>query len=98
MISTTELSMANAIAHGDDVGYAINFRCENCGHYLFQVLSASEKKGNRYEDVIIERTFYLKCVRCGSEEATRVMTIVPSWSGPCINRDTLPEWEPEGEE
>jgi len=91
-MSNRELSLANAIAHGEEIGYSIFFRCENCGYRLFHIIEVSEKKGNRSQDMIIERTFYLKCTRCGSEEATRVMTIVPSWSAPCIDRDKLPLW------
>ncbi len=93
-MSNRELSLANAIAHGEEIGYTIFFRCENCGHGLFQVIGATEKKSNHHEDIIIERNYYLKCTRCGSEEADRVMTIIPSWSAPLIDRDTLPVLNP----
>jgi hypothetical protein len=92
-----ELSLANAIAHGEEVGIRIFWKCENCGYDHFSLEhyreNFSEKIGNRHEDVIIERKFYLKCLRCGSEEANHVLTIVPSWSAPNIDRDKLPEWE-----
>ena len=90
-----ELSLANAIAHGEEIGYRISFYCENCHYDLFAVIESNQKIGNHHEDVIIERNYYLKCLRCGSEEATRVMTIVPSWSAPCIDRDKLPVWDSE---
>jgi len=93
MISTTELSLANVIAHGEEIGYRISYRCENCGHDLFQIVHAEQKIGNYHEDIIIRRDYYLKCTRCGSEEADSTMTIIPSWSGPRIDRDKLPKWE-----
>jgi YgiT-type zinc finger domain-containing protein len=92
VISRTEISLADALSHGETYGYRLTFKCENCGGDLFQIIEANEKKGNRHEDVIIERSYYLKCQYCGSEEADRVMTIVPSWSAPLIDRDSLPEW------
>jgi YgiT-type zinc finger domain-containing protein len=95
MISTTELSMANEIAHGGMGGFALSFYCENCRSQLFRVLEMKEKSGNRHQDIIIEKTYYLVCQRCGSEQMEHVLTIVPSWSGPCIDRDALPEWEGE---
>ena len=39
-----------------------------------------EKSGNRNQDVIIEKTYFLRCQRCGSEQMEHVLTIV-SWSG-----------------
>jgi len=92
-MSNRELSLANAIAHGEYMGFSISYHCENCGHRYFHIIEISEKIGNHFEDVIIERSYYLKCARCGSEEADKTMTIVPSWSGPCIDRDKLPKWE-----
>ena len=38
MISTTELSMANAIAHGGFGGFILQFCCENCQGRYFQIL------------------------------------------------------------
>jgi YgiT-type zinc finger domain-containing protein len=93
MISTTELSLANAITHGQEIGYRVSFHCENCGHDMFLLEHREEKIGNRNEDIIIERTFYLRCTQCGSEEANHNITIIPSWSGPRIDRDKLPKWE-----
>jgi len=92
-MSGRELSLANALAHGEYIGLPLLFRCENCGHHYFHILEFTEKIGNHSEDVIIERNYYLKCVRCGSEEADHVMTIVPSWSGPCIDRDKMQKWD-----
>jgi len=95
-ISTTDLSIANIIAHGEAVpGLTLTIYCENCGGQLFQVIDYREKKGNRDQDIIIEKTFYLKCQRCGSEQCEHFLTIVPSWSGPCIDRDALPKWREE---
>lgn len=91
-MSNRELSLANAIAHGEPYGCRLFFRCENCGNELFHIIRAEEKIGNHHEDVIIERSYYLRCQRCGSEEADRVMTVVPSWSGPNIDREKLPRW------
>ena len=98
MISTTELSMANAVAHGGFVeGSVYALYCENCGNRYFRILEMREKSGNRNQDVIIEKTYFLRCQRCGSEQMEHVLTIVPSWSGPCIDRDALPVWEGEEE-
>jgi hypothetical protein len=94
-MSNRELSLANALAHGDEFGATLSFHCENCGYSVFHLIHFDEKKGTRNEDVIIERTFYLKCLRCGSEEADRVLTIVPSWSAPFIDRDKLTDWRDE---
>ena len=63
----------------------------------FRILEMREKTGNRNQDAIIEKTYFLQCQRCGSEQMEHVLTIVPSWSGPCIDRDALPIWEGEGE-
>ena len=71
--------------------------CENCGNRYFRILEMREKSGNRNQDVIIEKTYFLRCQRCGSEQMEHVLTIVPSWSGPCIDRDALPVWEGEEE-
>jgi len=96
MISTTDLTIANIIAHDEGTpGLSLTFYCENCGGRLFRVIDMREKKGNRNEDVIIDKTFFLKCQRCGSEQCEHVLTIVPSWSGPHIDRDALPKWEEE---
>jgi len=92
-MSNRELSLANAIAHGEILGYHIFFHCENCGNSLFEVKHYKEKKGERNQDIIIEREYYLKCTHCGSEECDRLMTIIPSWSAPNINRDTMEKWE-----
>ena len=97
MISTTELSMANAVAHGGFGGFILQFYCENCGNRYFRILEMREKSGNRNQDVIIEKTYFLRCQRCGSEQTEHVLTIVPRWSGPCIDRDALPTWEGEEE-
>ncbi|MFA6364239.1 hypothetical protein [Methanoregula sp.] len=96
MISTTDLTIANIIAHDKGIpGLVLTFYCENCGGRLFRVIDSKEKMGSRNEDVIIEKTFFLKCQRCGSEQCEHTLTIVPSWSGPCIDRDALPIWEGE---
>ena len=71
--------------------------CENCGNRYFRILEMREKSGNRHQDVIIEKTFFLRCQRCGSEQMEHGLTIVPSWSGPCIDRDAMPVWEGEEE-
>ena len=92
MISRTELALADALSHGEIYGYRLTFKCENCGGDLFQVVGSNEKKGNCHDDVIIERDYYLKCQYCGSEEASHVITVVPSWSAPRIERDALPDW------
>ena len=68
-----ELSLANALAHGEKCGYRIRFLCENCQADLFEIQNFEEKKGNRHEDVIIERNYYLRCVECGSEEVYKVI-------------------------
>jgi hypothetical protein len=97
-MSNRELSLANEIAHGGTVGYTLSFYCENCKARYFQILHAEEKIGNRHEDIIIEKKYYLKCQECGSEQAENVITIVPSWSGPRIDRDKLPVWRKGWEE
>lgn len=90
-----DLAIANHIAHGGEAGYAIGFYCENCHGGIFHILEMREKIGNRNQDVIIEKTFFLQCQRCGSEQMEHTLTIVPSWSGPNINREKLPVWEGE---
>lgn len=90
-----ELALANAIAHGEFMGHTVMFGCENCHYHYFELVDFKQKISNRHEDVIIERQFYLRCARCGSEEGTKVLTIVPSWSAPNIDRDKLPEWRGE---
>jgi YgiT-type zinc finger domain-containing protein len=95
-ISTTDLSIANIIAHGEGIpGLTLTIHCENCGGQLFQIVDSREKKGNRNQDIVIEKVFFLKCQRCGSEQCEHALTIVPSWSGVNIDRDTLPVWEEE---
>ena len=79
MISRYDLSLANAIAHGEQIGYAISFHCETCKGKHFEILHYESKIENRLEDIIIQRTYYLKCINCGAEEADKVLTIVPSW-------------------
>ena len=92
-----DLAIANHIAHGGSMGGAsLKFACENCGYDLFAIEEYEEKKGNRNQDIVIERKFYLRCLRCGSEEANHTLTIIPSWSGPCIDRGKIPVWEEEG--
>jgi len=86
-MSNRELSLANHLAHGGQIGSTIRFRCENCRNDLFEIVLFEEKKGTYSEDVIIERTYYLRCTRCGSEECDRVMSIIPSWSGLNIDRE-----------
>jgi len=79
MISRYDLSLANAIAHGDKIGHTITFACETCKGKLFDILHYESQIENRSEDIIIQRTFYLRCINCGAEEADKVLTIVPSW-------------------
>jgi len=79
MISRYDLSLANAIAHGDKIGHIISFACETCKGNLFDILHYESEIENRSEDIIIQRTFYLRCINCGAEEADKVLTIVPSW-------------------
>ena len=91
-----DLAIANHIAHGGSVGGAsLKFACENCGYDLFAIEEYEEKKGNRNQDIVIEKVFFLKCQRCGSEQCEHALTIVPSWSRVNIDRDTLPVWEEE---
>lgn len=87
MISTTELSLANAIAHGEEFGYKLYFGCEDCRHDCFQIIHAEQK-------ICVHQQDNLRCTRCGSEEADRVLTIIPSWSAPNVARSKLPVWEP----
>jgi len=90
-MSNRELSLANAIAHGENIGYRLTFRCEQCGNDLFTIIEASERKEQDHQDIIIERHYYLKCTQCGTEEADHVITIIPSWSGVLIDRNRIPE-------
>jgi hypothetical protein len=90
-----ELSLANAIAHGQRHGQLLGFRCENCHSDRFLIEELGARIGNYHEDVIIERTFALRCTHCGSEEYNRTMSIIPSWSAPRIDRSKLPVWEEE---
>ena len=90
--STTELSLANHLAHGEKIGAVIYFHCEQCGGSLFHVKGFNEKIGSKHQDIIMERTYYLKCLECGTEEADHILTIIPSWSGYELDRDSLPIW------
>jgi hypothetical protein len=93
-----ELSLANAIAHGQGYGQLLAFRCENCLSDRFLIEELGARTGNRHGDIIIERTFALRCTRCGSEEYNQTMSIIPFWSAPRIDRSKLPVWEePLGE-
>ena len=92
-MSNRELSLANEIAHGGVVGYTLSFYCENCRGRLFQIIHSAKRASNKLQDIIIEKRYYLKCQYCGSVQAENVITIVPSWSGPCIDRDAIPKWE-----
>ena len=68
-----ELSLANAIAHGQGHGQLLAFRCENCHSDRFLIEELGARIGNYHEDVIIERTFALRCTHCGSEEYNRAL-------------------------
>jgi len=92
-----ELSLANQIAWGKPYGIPLVFRCGNCGSTLFVIRVVKNKVGNRHEDIVIERTFALTCTGCGTEEYSKTLSIIPSWSGKDIDRYRIPEWEEEND-
>ena len=94
-MTNRELSLANAIAHGQGYGQPLAFVCENCYSVLFQIEELGVRIGKYHEDIIYERTFALRCTHCGSEEYNRTMSIIPSWTAPNIDRSKLPVWEEE---
>ncbi len=81
-ISTTELSMANAIAHDALSPYltTVIIGCERCGNpRLLVVEYKQEPPVNHMEDIIITAMWFFKCPECGFEEADMITTIIPSW-------------------
>jgi uncharacterized Zn finger protein len=92
-----ELSLANQIAWGKPYGVPLIFKCENCGSTLFDITIVRNNTGDHHEDIVIERIFLLKCTNCGTEEYSKILSIIPSWSGKDINRNEIPEWEEEND-
>ena len=67
MISTTELSMANAVAHGGFVeGSVYALYCENCGNRYFRILEMREKSGTGTRMLSLR-----KRTSCGASGADR---------------------------
>jgi len=80
--STTELSMANAIAHNALTPYLLTtiIGCERCGNpHLLVVEHKQDPPVNQMEDIILTATWFFKCPECGFEEADMITTIIPSW-------------------
>jgi hypothetical protein len=81
-MSTTELSLANAIAH-DELGLflqTIYIGCERCGNPRMLVINCEiQDPINEMEDIILQTQYFLKCMECGFEEADMITTIIPSW-------------------
>ncbi|MFA5715716.1 MAG: hypothetical protein WC998_08245 [Candidatus Paceibacterota bacterium] len=92
-----ELSLANQIAWGKPYGAPLIFKCENCGSALFDITVARNNIGNHYGDIVIERIFLITCTNCGTEEYSKMSSIIPSWSGKDIDRDKISEWEEEND-
>jgi hypothetical protein len=93
IFSTTELSLANAIAH-DALGFycqRIYIGCERCGNPNMLVADyTQEPPENHMEDIIITARYFLKCPCCGFEEADQIITIIPSWQWHPV-RNRLPQ-------
>jgi hypothetical protein len=82
LISTTELSLANAIAHDALSPYLVKtiIGCERCGNpHLLIVDCKHARPRNEMEDIILETSWFFKCPECGFEEADHLITIIPSW-------------------
>ena len=93
--STTELSLANALAHDILLPYlqTVYIGCERCGNPHLLIVDYSEDPAQEeLGDIILQTHYFFKCPSCGFEEMDAIITVIPSWQWhPYRNSDLNPK-------